>query len=224
MQRMTSITYFVIIKGGYMLRGSTKKKPAPKKTKQKRDAKKLVNNKRFISNLDDLGTVVDSLKLLGNEIVLTQGVFDLLHEGHARYLEMAKKEGDLLIVGVDSDELTRQRKGDGRPIVPEKERIEMLLHLRHVDYVVLRSDKDEIGDLIRTVEPDTLITSSSTNDFTAKLIKEYRPYCGKIVTLPAQSTTSTSARVRQLTLDGARSLSVEINKLLEEFNEKISRI
>ncbi len=186
--------------------------------------KKIISNPRYIKNFDDLTKIVSSLKTLGNTIVLTQGVYDLIHEGHAKYLEIAKTHGSILIVGVDSDELTRKRKGPNRPIVPENERIEMLLHLRHVDYVVVRDVEKEIGDLIRTVKPDILITSSTTKDFTREVIQKYKNSCGKIVTLPAQSTTSTTARIRQLTIDGASSLAEEINKLTKDFIQKIRGI
>ncbi|MEK7472235.1 MAG: adenylyltransferase/cytidyltransferase family protein [Patescibacteria group bacterium] len=186
--------------------------------------KKAMVNQRFIKNFNDLNKIVGSLKILGNRIILTQGVYDLIHEGHAKYLEIAKSHGDILIVGVDSDALTRQRKGPSRPIVPEAERIEMLLHLRHVDYVVVRDVGKEIGDLIRTVKPDILITSSTTKDFTREFIKKYKSHCGQIITLPAQSTTSTTARIRKLSIDGASSLADEINKLTKEFIEKIRGI
>lgn len=183
--------------------------------------KKAITNPRFIKNFDQLNKIVSSLKILGNKIILTQGVYDLIHEGHAKYLEIAKSHGDILIVGVDSDELTKKRKGPNRPIVPEAERIEMLLHLRHVDYVVVRHVGKEIGDMIRTVKPDILITSSTTKDFTREFIKKYKSSCGQIITLPAQSTTSTTARIRKLSIDGASSLAEEINKLTKDFIETI---
>src|SRR5581483_4103234 len=93
---------------------------------------------RFLPSHTALARTVEDLKQQGHKIVLTQGVYDLIHEGHARYLQAAKAHGDVLIVGVDSDELTRLRKGPNRPIVPEQERINMLLHLRHVDIVTVR--------------------------------------------------------------------------------------
>jgi rfaE bifunctional protein nucleotidyltransferase chain/domain len=141
-------------------------------------------------------------------VVLTQGVYDLLHEGHALYLEMAKSYGDILIVGVDSDELTRLRKGPNRPIVPQEERVKMLIHLRHVDVVTLREAHHDIGELIRLVHPDVLITSTSTEDFKKDLGKgTYNEYCGEIVVLPPQAATSTTARIRNLTIEGAQTRS-----------------
>lgn len=176
---------------------------------------------RFVPDFQRLAEIVKALKTVGLKIVLTQGVYDLIHEGHARYLELAKSYGDILIVGIDSDELTRQRKGKNRPIVPQRERIEMLVHLRHVDMVVLRNVDQDIGDLIRLVKPDVLVTSESTSDFTSELIKGYSKYCGKIVTLKPQSTTSTTARIRDLTIEGAENLASEISQLTKEFIQKI---
>src|SRR3989344_5626377 len=165
---------------------------------------------RFIPDLKELKRVVGDLKRIGYRIVLTQGVWDMLHEGHARYLESALSYGDILIVGVDSDKLTRLRKGPNRPVVPEKERLQMLAHLRHVSILTVREVKHGLGKLIETVRPDVLITSSSTSDFGKKEIAVYKKVCGKIVTLPPQAATSTTARVRSLTISGADELAREI--------------
>lgn len=182
---------------------------------------------RFIRDFATLDQMVKKLKQQQLRVVLTQGVFDLIHEGHAKYLEMAKSYGDILIVGVDSDELTRLRKGKGRPIVPESERIQMLLHLRHVDMVVVREAQHDIGDLIRLVQPDVLVVSSSTKDFKQdmaanhKMRAEYEDVCGEIITLEPQATTHTSARIRDLTIEGAEKLATEINTLTRNFIKKI---
>ena len=183
---------------------------------------------RFIPDYKELKRVVDDLKRMGYRIVLTQGVYDMLHEGHAKYLENARSYGDILIVGVDSDELTRKRKGPNRPIVPQAERLQMLAHLRSVGILTLREVKHGMAKLIETVSPDVLITSSSTNDFPAKDIAYYRKVCGKIITLPPQAATSTTARVRLLTISGADQLAQEImrgipdlvNNALNEFRAK----
>ena len=172
---------------------------------------------RFVPDYKELKEIVDQLKKGGYRIVLTQGVYDLIHEGHALYLEAAKSKGDILIVGVDSDELTRKLKGPTRPIVPQEERIKMLVHLRHVDIVTLRRTDSSIGELIRLVKPDVLVTSSSTKYFTAEQKKAYDKYCGKILTLAPQATTSTTARIRILSIDGAQKLAKEINNLIQGF-------
>ncbi|KKU57344.1 MAG: Bifunctional synthase/transferase [Parcubacteria group bacterium GW2011_GWA2_47_12] len=176
---------------------------------------------RFIPDYKKLKIAVETLKKTGYRIVLTQGVYDLIHEGHAGYLEAAKSHGDILIVGVDSDSLTRKRKGPGRPVVPQTERLKMLIHLRHVDIVTLRDVKHDIGHLIRLIQPDVLVASKSTSDFKKDQVYEYKNYCGKIVILPPQATTSTSARIRTLTIDGAEKLAGEIGHLTQVFINNI---
>lgn len=148
----------------------------------------------------------------------------LIHEGHAAYLEKARAYGDMLVVGVDSDALTRLRKGPNRPIVPEGERLKMLAHLRHVDIVTVRDVQHGIGDLIKLLKPDVLVTSSSTKDFSKKEQLEYKKWCGKVIVLPPQAVTSTSARIRNLTIEGAEQLAAEISKITREFINKIKNV
>ncbi len=169
---------------------------------------------RFIPDYGELGDVVAELKGRHLRVVLTQGVYDLLHEGHARYLENALSHGDVLVVGVDTDEFTRMRKGPNRPIVPFAERLAMLAHLRHVSILTQRDVGVEIGELIRVVQPHVLVTSESTKDFPAHEVARYRTYCEDIVTLPPQATTSTTARIRMLSIDGADQLARELAERL----------
>ncbi len=183
---------------------------------------KANSHHRFIRDFNTLEKVVSQLKKKGKKIVFTQGVWDLIHEGHAKYLEAAKSYGDILVVGLDSDALTRARKGPNRPIVPEKERIEMLTHLRHVDIVTVRDVHHDIGYLIRLVRPHALVTSSSTADFKDDLkAGTYDEFCKKIITLPPQATTHTSARIRNLTIDGVEQLAREVENLTRGFIKKI---
>lgn len=180
-------------------------------------------DQRFIKNYKDLEKIVKTFKQMGYRVVLTQGVYDLIHEGHAAYLETAKAQGDVLIVGVDSDELTRKRKGPERPIVPQRERLKMLVHLRSVDIVTLREAHHDIGYLIRLVKPDVLVVSKSTTDFTYDMAQEYKSVCGEVISLPPQATTTTSARIRNLTIEGAEKLAKEVSKLTEDFLGKIRK-
>jgi len=180
-------------------------------------------NERFISDYKELDEIVSQLKKMGFKIVLTEGVYDLIHEGHALYLEKARSHGDILIVGVDSDELTRKRKGPDRPIVPQDERVKMLIHLRHVDIVTLREISHGIDELIKLVKPDVLIVSETTKDFPVKDVEQYTNYCGEIKRLPPQATTTTTGRIRNLTIEGVTRLVREINKLTDEFLGKIKK-
>lgn len=92
----------------------------------------------------------------GQRIVLTNGVFDLLHLGHLRYLRQARRLGDLLVVGVNSDESTRQLKGPQRPLVPEAERAELLAALDCVDYVTIFGERTAETTLAR-LQPEVYV-------------------------------------------------------------------
>lgn len=202
------------------------------KSKNQKDVKTTVKHiispasnveHRFVPEQEELKKMVDLFKKMGYKVVLTQGVYDLIHGGHAAYLDVARSYGDVLIVGVDSDELTKKRKGPNRPIVPQDERIKMLAHLRSVDVVTLRDVGSEIGDLIRLVEPDVLVVSKSTKDFDYKTAMEYKDVCGEIISLPPQGVATTSARIRNLTIEGAEELAREMNKIIQEFLNKIRK-
>ena len=169
---------------------------------------------------DDLKTVVTSLRALGSKIVLTQGSYDLVHIGHARYLDTAKKHGDVLIVGIDNDDKIRSRKGPDRPVVPEDERLEMVLHLRAVDFVFLKKADDPKWNLIKTVHPDVLIAVEDT--YSPEEIKELQNHCGEVVVLERQATTSTSAKIRLMQLKTAKKLEEALTpKLLKVLQETL---
>ncbi len=150
---------------------------------------------RYIEDHAKLGELVGYWKNLGLKIVLTSGTFDLFHIGHAQYLEKAKELGDILIVGVDSDEKVKKRKGPHRPIVPEEERTLILAHTRHVDVITLKHADDQKNNLIKIVRPDILVVSKSTKHKEGE-VDEKAQYCGKIVLMEPQSETSTSAKLR----------------------------
>lgn len=99
--------------------------------------------------------IVESLKGEGKKIVFTNGCFDILHIGHIRYLKEAKRFGDILIIGLNSDSSVSSIK-QGRPIIPEEQRAEVLSSLYMVDYVVI-FDEDTPYELIKEIEPDVLV-------------------------------------------------------------------
>jgi rfaE bifunctional protein nucleotidyltransferase chain/domain len=99
---------------------------------------------------------VDSLKQAGKRVVFTNGCFDLLHVGHVRSLQQARSRGDCLVVGVNSDSSVRQIKGRDRPIVPQRERAEVLAALACVDWVTVFEEPDPLA-LIRLLVPDVLV-------------------------------------------------------------------
>jgi len=100
----------------------------------------MINQK--IKTLTELIKIVEKLKKNNKKIITTNGVFDILHYGHVKYLEEAKKLGDILIVGVNSDKSVKQIKGEKRPITDEKSRLSVLAALESIDYVFLFNEKD----------------------------------------------------------------------------------
>src|SRR5947209_11699979 len=106
--------------------------------------------------IDEAVAFVRDLRASQKIVVFTNGVFDLLHPGHVRYLQRARRLGDALIVGVNSDRSVRLNKGPGRPITPEAERAEILSALDCVDAVVI-FDEDTPHAIIAALQPDVLV-------------------------------------------------------------------
>ncbi|HEX8338020.1 MAG TPA: adenylyltransferase/cytidyltransferase family protein [Pyrinomonadaceae bacterium] len=104
----------------------------------------------------------------GARVVFANGCFDLLHVGHVRYLEAAKGLGDLLVVGINSDEQVRRLKGEGRPFIPERERAEVIASLRAVDYVTVFHEPT-VTELLLALRPD--IHAKGT-DYTEESVPE----------------------------------------------------
>lgn len=169
---------------------------------------------RFVPDYETLEAYVDALRVLGMKIVLTSGSFDMVHVGHARYLEKAKEYGDVLVVGVDSDAKVKKRKGDSRPVVPEEERVQMLAHMRPVDLVTLKYPDEPQWGLIKRIKPDTLIVTAET--YTPEVIHELEEICGRVVVLEPQAETSTSAKIRLMHIGWSHEIVEPIDQALEE--------
>ncbi len=101
----------------------------------------------------------NKLKKEKKKVVFTNGCFDLIHSGHVDYLTRAKKLGDILIVGINSDSSVRRIKGEKRPITPEKERSIIISNLKPVDFVTL-FEEDTPAELIKELKPDVLVKGS----------------------------------------------------------------
>ncbi|HEY2993468.1 MAG TPA: adenylyltransferase/cytidyltransferase family protein [Methylomirabilota bacterium] len=99
------------------------------------------------------GALAERLRAEGKRIVLANGVFDLLHVGHVRYLSAARALGDVLFVGINGDAAVRRLKGPGRPLMPAAERVELLAALRPVDHVVV-FEEDTADRLVALLRPD----------------------------------------------------------------------
>jgi len=178
---------------------------------------------KCILNLKELRKAVDHCKGLGLKVVLTMGSWDLVHIGHARYLEEAKSHGDILVVGVDDDKKIRTRKGADRPVVPENERMEMITHLKYVDLVTLKKYKAPKWHLIKLVRPHTLIATAETYSNGQK--KELKKYCENIVVLEPKATTSTSAKIRRLQITTAKKMEETLRpKILKTMEDVLNSI
>ena len=141
--------------------------------------------------------LVARLRAAGRKIVFTNGVFDLLHIGHLRYLQRARALGDALIVAVNSDRSVRANKGAGRPITPERERAEVLEALACVDATVI-FDQDTPLDLIAALAPDILVKGAdwAEDAIVGREIVEARG--GMVVRMPIEPGYSTSAIVDKI--------------------------
>jgi rfaE bifunctional protein nucleotidyltransferase chain/domain len=144
--------------------------------------------------------LVDELRASGKTTVFTNGVFDLLHIGHLRYLREARGLGDALLVGVNSDRSVRLLKGPGRPITAEQERAEILAALTCVDGVVIFDEETPI-ELIQAIQPDVLVKGSdwAEDAILGRDIVEARG--GRVVRIaiqPGQSTTRMVEKIKNL--------------------------
>jgi rfaE bifunctional protein nucleotidyltransferase chain/domain len=154
---------------------------------------------RFVEDYERITDIVGALRTLGLKVVLTSGSFDIIHEGHSMYLEAARRLGDFLIVGVDSDEKIQARKGPHRPAVPEMERLRMVTHQRGVGLVTLKQPHHPKWALIRAVRPDVLVATADTYR-PAEIAELESACCGRVEVLERMATVSTSARLRRIQL------------------------
>ena len=151
-----------------------------------------------MATVRDAQLLVEHLHAAGKNVVFTNGVFDLLHPGHVRYLQHARTLGDALIVGVNSDRSVRANKGEGRPITPEAERAEILAALACVDAVAI-FDAETPAEIIKRIQPDVLVKGA---DWAADAIvgrDTVEARGGKVVRVniePGWSTTGIIQKIR----------------------------
>jgi D-glycero-beta-D-manno-heptose 1-phosphate adenylyltransferase len=156
---------------------------------------KTASEKRL--RLEDLPRVRAAASAAGRTIALANGVFDLFHVGHLRYLRGARAEADLLVVALNSDLSTRLNKGPGRPVVPEAERAEILEALSCVDHVVLFDSKDVVP-VIRALRPDVHVKGTDYTPETIPEAAEVRAYGGRVAVAGDPKDHSTSELIEKL--------------------------
>lgn len=133
----------------------------------------------------------------GRRVVFTNGCFDLLHPGHIRLLEEARNLGDVLIVGLNSDASVRTLKGEGRPILPERERAEILAALESVDAVVIFNEPTP-REIISALLPDVLVKGGDWRPDQIIGREEVEAAGGRVVSIPVVAGHSTTAMLRKI--------------------------
>jgi rfaE bifunctional protein nucleotidyltransferase chain/domain len=160
-----------------------------------------------VVSLDTLQTMRATWRREGLRLVFTNGVFDLLHSGHVRYLEQARTLGDLLVIGINSDASTRALKGSWRPLVSEEHRAYLLSALRWVDYVTIFAESTAEA-LVATLQPEVYVkggdygrTEQNAQVVDTSRLPEARvvqTYGGQVMLLPYLSGHSTTALIGRI--------------------------
>jgi len=150
-----------------------------------------------ILSLDELLGVREGLRAAGKTLVFTNGVFDLLHVGHVRYLAAARALGDALVVAINSDRTVRELKGDRRPVINESERAEVLAALRFVTYVTVFDDVSP-RRLIAGLLPDVLVKGGDYGLDEIHGREEVEAAGGEVIALPFVDGASTSMIIERM--------------------------
>lgn len=153
------------------------------------------NNK--ILNRDILYNFCDLLKQSGKKVVFTNGCFDIVHSGHIHILKEAKKQGDILILGLNSDSSIKRLKGESRPIFKEEERLELLSSFEFIDYIVV-FDEDTPLEVIKLIRPDVLVKGADYKDKYVVGTNEIKEYGGELVLVDLVEGRSTTNVIEKL--------------------------
>ncbi len=153
--------------------------------------------KEKIKNLAALKKIILKLKKKRRKIVFTNGCFDLLHYGHVKYLEDAKRKGDILVVAINSDVSVRKIKGKERPIIGQNDRLSLIAALESVDYVILFNEETPLK-VIKELKPDILVKGA---DWDSKQIvgsEVVLSYGGKVSTIKLIKDRSTTNLIKKI--------------------------
>ena len=145
-----------------------------------------------IKSLKELKTILAGLRAKGKKIVFTNGCFDILHYGHAKYLQDAKKKGDILVVAINSDASVKRIKESKRPIVGETDRLGVIAALESVDYAVLFKEDTPLKVII-SLKPDILVKGADwkkNNIVGSDIVSGYGGKVVRIKLMPGRSTTN----------------------------------
>jgi D-beta-D-heptose 7-phosphate kinase/D-beta-D-heptose 1-phosphate adenosyltransferase len=147
--------------------------------------------------LSELPALMEDLKKKGQQVVLTNGCFDLLHAGHIRLFSASKQMGDVLIVAIDDDESVRNLKGAGRPVIRAEERVRILSALDSVDYVLVFSSSG-LEKLIETVKPDVLTKGSNYASKEVFGHQQVEALGGRVVLIPVTENISSTRIINNI--------------------------
>ena len=153
--------------------------------------------KAKILSIEEMLVERERLRAVGERVVFTNGVFDLLHVGHVRYLAQARALGDVLVVAINSDRSVRELKGPDRPVFDEGERAEILAALRNVDYVVI-FDNVSPRSLISQLLPDVLVKGGDYRLDEIHGREEVEAAGGRVVSLPFVDGASTTTLIERM--------------------------
>ncbi len=167
-----------------------------------------------IKSLRQLKRLVSEAKQKGKRVVLANGCFDLIHVGHIRYLEAAKKKGDVLIVALNSDRSVSQLKGPARPLLPAEERAFILSSFWFVDYVII-FDESRVDNLLRQLQPDVHVKGSDYRRSTVPERETAKQLGIKVAIVGGPKIRSTSTIIRRL----AKKLAAGENKITNKIKE-----
>lgn len=150
-----------------------------------------------LKSLDQLKQIRCAARRLGQTVVFTNGCFDLLHAGHVHYLNAARRQGDVLIVGLNSDASVRGIKGEFRPVVPEEQRAEVLAGLGAVDHVVVFDEPDPLA-LITALAPDVLVKGGDWAEADIVGADAVKRHGGRVVRIAVREGVSTSGIIARI--------------------------
>ena len=152
--------------------------------------------KRGILSRQEMKAERERLRRVGESVVFTNGCFDIVHAGHVSTMAFAKAQGDILIVGLNTDASVRRLKGDKRPVVAEQHRGPLIAALKPVDFVVF-FDETEVTDLVNELKPDVLVKGADRADnIVGREIVE--AYGGKVVAAPFVQGLSTTSIIEKI--------------------------
>ena len=150
-----------------------------------------------IYSREELKKIIDRHRKEGKKIVFTNGCFDILHVGHTRYLTEAKKQGNILVLGLNSDESVRSLKGKERPLIPENERADVIAALESVDYVTIFHELTPL-EIIEYLKPDILVKGGDWKEKDVVGRELIEKWGGRVIIIPEVKGSSTTNIIEKI--------------------------